>query len=177
MRADFAGYLRQQGQPVLAQRLADRPGPFLISGLEPRLMPNGEGAPLLIVDLSAVGPEYMFAVVDAYDQPVPTGLGGRPETLAPIRQRLLGIFNRQMPEADLDPALKDAWVFRLRGLAPGVAAQRIDISGPAAGAQSNGAGASGSAPAGIGGSGSVSQPTVPTGGTDARPPTQRGPQP
>ena len=132
-------------------------------------MPDGEGAQLLIVDLSAVGPEYMYTVVDAYDQPVPAGLGGRPETLAPIRQRLLGIFDRQAPEADLDPSLKDAWVFRLPGLAPGVAAQGIDTSGPATGSQSNGAGAPGSAPSGVGESGTVSQPTVPTGGNDTSP--------
>ena len=174
MRADLAGYLRQQGQPVLAQRLADRPGPFLISGMEPRLMPSGGDSALLIADLSAVGPELMYSVVDAYDQPVAPS--GRPETLAPIRQRLLGLFKGPVSEEDLDPSLKDAWVFRLGGPASGVGSRGGDATGSGAAAGS-GSQTLGAAPSVTGGSGTDPQPAVPTSGNANSPPTQPGTQP
>ncbi len=122
MRLELARYLRQQGQTALAGRLDDRPGPFLISSLEPRLMPTSRVSPRLIVDLSTIGPEYMYAVVDAFDQPIPAEQSGRPGSLTPIRDRLLGLFNRRVPEYDLEPTIKDAWVFRLGGPSPGQAA-------------------------------------------------------
>lgn len=168
MRADLAGYLRQAGQPALAQRLADRPGPFLISSLEPRLMPTAPDSPRLIVDLSAVGPEYMYVVVDAYDRAVPTELRGRPESLSPIRQRLLGLFNRPVTEEDLDPALKDAWIFRLGGPAVSDAAQA---------ASSAGAGTGGPAPSRTGASAIVPDQALPTAAMAPSPPTQPGTQP
>jgi hypothetical protein len=115
MRKDLARYLRQQGQTALAERLETRPGPFLISSLEPMLTPTNRVAPRLVVDLSLVGPEYMYAIVDAYDQPIPVERSGRPESLTLIRNRLLGLFSRKAPEEDLDATLKDAWVFRLGG--------------------------------------------------------------
>lgn len=175
MRADLAGYLRQQGQPVLAQRLVDRPGPFLISSLEPRLMPSDGVAPRLIVDLSAVGPEYMYTLVDAYDQPVPIELSGRPESLSPIRERLLGLFNQPVAAGDLAPALTDAWVFRLGGPVLGDATR---TAGPGA---SLGAplatGAPDSAPTGNGGSTTAPQTAVSTTAADSGPQTLPGTQP
>lgn len=81
-------------------------------------MPTSRVSPRLIVDLSTIGPEYMYAVVDAFDQPIPSDRSGRPESLTPIRDRLLGLFNRRVPEDDLEPTIKDAWVFRLGGPPP-----------------------------------------------------------
>jgi hypothetical protein len=178
MRADLAGYLGQQGQSALAERLTDRPGPFLISSQEPRLVPIGGGAPRLIVDLSNIGTENMYAVVDAYDQPVPTALGGRSDGLSPIRRRLLGLFGGRVPEEDPDPALKDAWVFRLGAAVPGDVAGTPNVVDPgigsgastlAPGAASGTGTASGagpqsarSAPSGTGWSGTVPQQTMPT---------------
>ena len=58
-------------------------------------------------------------MVDAYDRPIPAEQQGRPEGLAAIRERLLGLFSRKVATEELSPAIKDAWVFRLGGpLAP-----------------------------------------------------------
>jgi hypothetical protein len=69
-----------------------------------------------VTDLSAIGTEYLYAVVDAYDRPVPLDTAGQFEALNPIRDRLLGLFSQKVPEEDLSPATKDAWVFRVGGL-------------------------------------------------------------
>ncbi len=113
IRQDLIQYLRRSNQPDLARRLETLPGPFLISGLEPRLLPTSQAAPRLVSDLSGLSPEYLYAVVDAYDRPIPAEQQGRPEGLAAIRERLLGLFSRQVATEDLSPALKDVWVFRL----------------------------------------------------------------
>jgi len=115
MRKDLVQYLKRRDQPALAARLETLPGPFLISSLEPRLLPTSQVAPRLVSDLSGIGPEYLYAVVDAYDRPVEPEQQGRPEGLGAIRERLLGLFSRKVTEEELSPALKDAWVFRLGG--------------------------------------------------------------
>ena len=119
MRSDLSHYLRSRNQAELAERLTLLPGPFLISSLEPRLLPSTAAAPRLVTDLSTIGTEYLYAVVDAYDRPVPADQQGRPEGLTAIRDRLLGLFSRKVSAVDLSPALKDAWVFRL-GAQPAV---------------------------------------------------------
>ena len=113
MRADLIEYLRRRGQGALAARLETLPGPFLVSSLEPRLLPTNEQAPRLVTDLSMVGPEYLYAVVDAYDRALPPEQQGRPEALGGIRERLLALFSRKAATEELSPAIKDAWVFRL----------------------------------------------------------------
>ncbi len=115
MRADLIDYLRRRNQPALAARLETLPGPFLVSSLEPRLLPTNELAPRLVTDLSMVGPEYLYAVVDAYDRALPPEQQGRPEALGGIRERLLALFSRKAAAEDLSPSIKDAWVFRLGG--------------------------------------------------------------
>jgi hypothetical protein len=120
MRSDLSRYLRSRNQAELAERLTLLPGPFLISSLEPRLLPSNAVAPRLVTDLSNIGTEYLYAVVDAYDRPVPAEQQGRPEGLTAIRDRLLGLFSRKVSAVDLSPALKDAWVFRLGAQPPAV---------------------------------------------------------
>jgi hypothetical protein len=115
MRADLIEYLRRRGQGALAARLETLPGPFLVSSLEPRLLPTNALAPRLVTDLSLVGPEYLYAVVDAYDRALPPEQQGRPEALGGIRERLLALFSRKATAEDLSPSIKDAWVFRLGG--------------------------------------------------------------
>jgi hypothetical protein len=112
----------------------------------------------------------MYVVVDAYDRAVPTELRGRPESLSPIRQRLLGIFNRPMTEEDLDPAAKDAWIFRLGGPAVSDAAR-------AASSANAGAGAGVPAASRTGASATVSNQAPPTAAMAPSPPTQPGTQP
>jgi len=94
-RKAYAVYLESQGQRELARRLLTRPGPFLVSSLEPRLIPSERSAPRLVVDLSDVGAEYMFSVVDAYDRAIPESQVGSLESLQPIRSRLIDL----MPDA------------------------------------------------------------------------------
>ena len=115
MRKDLIQYLKRRNEPALAGRLETLPGPFLISSLEPRLLPTSQVAPRLVSDLSGIGPEYLYAVVDAYDRPIPPEQQGRPEGLTAIRKRLLGLFSRKVTDEELSPALKDAWVFRFGG--------------------------------------------------------------
>ena len=111
IRRDFAGYLRSQGQSDLAQRLEAGPGPFLISSPEPRLLPADAASPRLVADLSAVGSEHLYGVVDSYDRPVPLHPSGRADGLAQIRERLIGLVTQRVPEAGQDASIKDAWVF------------------------------------------------------------------
>jgi hypothetical protein len=115
MRSDLIQYLRRHGQTALAARLEVLPGPFLISSLEPRLIPTNELAPRLVTDLSQIGPEYLYAVIDAYDRSLVPEQQGRPEALGGIRERLLALFSRKADEEEPSPAIKDAWVFRLGG--------------------------------------------------------------
>ncbi len=111
-REAFAAYLQGQGYDALAARLRTRPGPFLVSSLEPVLIPSDPSAPAMLVDLTAVGPGYMYSVVDAYDRSVGSDIAGRAESLVPIRDRLMAMF------PDGDPGGGHAvpasnWVFML----------------------------------------------------------------
>lgn len=113
MRREYAQLLRRQGESALAQRIDGGAGPFLVSSPEPRLLPTRADSPRLVTDLSEIGPEYMYAVIDAYDRRVPEDARGGVEGLAQIQGRLLGLFTSRLADRDLDPAIKDAWVFLL----------------------------------------------------------------
>jgi hypothetical protein len=113
IRAELVKKLRKFNQPLLASRLDSRPGPFLISSLEPRLLPTSETSPRLVADLSKIGNEYLYPVVDAYDNAIPSEQQGRPESLAAIRDRLLGVVGPQSTVVGSGPELKDVWVFQL----------------------------------------------------------------
>jgi hypothetical protein len=67
MRLKLINDLRLRGQAALADRFELGPGPFLIAGLEPNLIPAGLDAPRLMADLSGVGVEHLYDVVDAFD--------------------------------------------------------------------------------------------------------------
>jgi len=115
MRRQLATELRGAGLGTLARRLETRPGPFLVSSPEPRLLADGAGSPRLVVDLSGVGSEYLYAVVDAFDRPVPRG--GQAAGLDAVRERLL-----TLPLGAEPAAAKGDWVFRVgRGGSPRVA--------------------------------------------------------
>ena len=92
MRDALAKYFDQTRRPSLASRLRKHSGPFLISSLEPRLVPGNTKAPRLVTDLSEVGPEYMYAVVDAYDRRIPEDAAGSAASFEPIRKRLVDLF-------------------------------------------------------------------------------------
>jgi len=115
MRAELGAYLRQGGQLELAQRLVRQPGPFLVSSLEPRLVPVDPAAPRLIVDLSDVGPEYMYTVVDAYDRVVPEEHVGGVASLAAIRTRLMEMFPHRAIDTAAAPAPAGGWVYLFGG--------------------------------------------------------------
>lgn len=85
MRAALLAHVRARESVARAERLADRPGPFLVSGVEPRLTPTEGDGPRLVVDLSEVGAGYFYAIVDAYDR------SAGPE---PARDRLESIVGR-----------------------------------------------------------------------------------
>jgi hypothetical protein len=115
LRAALAKYVGALGEVDLAEGLATRPGPFLVSSPEPRLIPNGPASPRMIADLSVVAPEYLYPLVDAYDQSITGGNGGPGASIALIRSRLGRLF-----EAPADPAASygtadGPWVFMLGG--------------------------------------------------------------
>jgi len=89
MRRRLGELLRQRGQVRLAVRIERGAGPFLVSGLESSLLPPDGEAPRLVADLSGLGPEHLYNLVDAYDRDIPPELSGRPESLSALRQRLL----------------------------------------------------------------------------------------
>ncbi len=105
-RNQLAGYLRRADGVELAARLATSPGPFLVSTLEPRLVPLDPRAARLLVDLSVLGPEYMYNVVDAYDRPVPPEFAGRVGSLQSVRARLVDVLS----DAGVAPA---EWIVML----------------------------------------------------------------
>ena len=126
MRRDLGLYLVYIGESDLAKRLSERPGPFLISGLEPSLMPVEPGSPRLVVDLSEVGGEHMYAVVDAYDRPVPANAMDRGSLLDAVRSRLLSLVHRG--ENGARP--QDRWVFLVKEPEPGAGGASPDSFGP-----------------------------------------------
>jgi len=106
IRRRLGEQLRRSGLAGLARRLDRRPGPFLVTSPEPWLIPEGTDAPRLVVDLSGIEPEYLYAVVDAFDRPVPAGSssGG----LNAIRDRLLALPLGD----DTRIAGKGGWIFQ-----------------------------------------------------------------
>ncbi|WP_295882460.1 hypothetical protein [uncultured Thiohalocapsa sp.] len=114
LRRTLAAYLRRAGEPALAARLATAPGPFLVSTLEPRLVPGSPQQPRMIVDLSRIGPEYMYTVVDAYDREVPPAAVGRVDSLLAVRGRLMGMVPDPTMGSAAPPPAGD-WVFMLGG--------------------------------------------------------------
>lgn len=91
MRRRLGELLRQRGQARLAARIERGAGPFLVSGLESHLLPLDDESPRLVTDLSGLGPEHLYNLVDAYDRDIPPESSGRPESLSALRQRLLDL--------------------------------------------------------------------------------------
>jgi hypothetical protein len=124
LRGQLTDYFGSRGQPELADRLAQAPGPFLVSVLEPALVPADPRAPRMLVDLSGIGAEFMYSVVDAYDRPIDAGAAAGAESLDAIRGRLLAMI----PSRDVDETAAAAppgqWVYLLDGrqlsLVPGM---------------------------------------------------------
>jgi|AACY02.2.fsa_nt_gi hypothetical protein len=123
LRRILGQYLRRAGEPAVAARLATAPGPFLVSSLEPRLVPRGADHVRMLVDLSRVGREHMYSVVDAYDRAIPPDVAGRVDSLRAVRSRLVDM----VPDPAIDaaaarrPAAGD-WVFMLARASAGAAA-------------------------------------------------------
>lgn len=109
MRVDLIKDLRAQGQSDLAGRLEKGSGPFLISGVEPTLVPEGQTSFRLLADLSGIGIEHLYDVVDAFDRQLSPQVAGRPESLTEIRDRL-----NDIPQSGAGGAGR-SWVFLLGG--------------------------------------------------------------
>ncbi|TVQ88447.1 MAG: hypothetical protein EA400_09000 [Chromatiaceae bacterium] len=149
LRAALVRHLQVQGHTGLASRLEQAAGPFLITAADPALIPADWRAPRLVVDLSDIGPEYMYAVVDVYDRPVAAELAGTPDGLLPVQQRLLGLFPESAglaAAADVPlaavvaaPAAAD-WVF-LVGTPPAATRSPANPADPAAAPSPSAAGA------------------------------------
>ncbi|MGQ9658954.1 MAG: hypothetical protein ACUVT0_02450 [Thermochromatium sp.] len=94
MRRQLGEHLRQRGQGRLAAQIERGAGPVLVSGLEPSLLPVDGASPRLIVDLSELGPEHLYALVDVYDRDLSLESGGPPQGLTALHQRLLDLSHR-----------------------------------------------------------------------------------
>lgn len=92
MQVDLAAYLCQRNEGVPARRLLSGTGPFLLTSAEPRLVPLANDGDRLLVDLSQVGVEHLYSILDAYDRVEPgdgpEGKGG----VAALAKRLKGLF-------------------------------------------------------------------------------------
>ncbi|MBK5966164.1 hypothetical protein CCR95_19280 [Thiocystis minor] len=125
MRRHLGQSLRREGQARLAATLDTGAGPFLISTLEPRFTPTDQEAPRLVADLSTIGVEYIYGIVDAYDRPIPPEASGRVESLLLIRDRLLGIPMSPVITSDLKTKIQSAWVFMIGRFAGEPAGDRV----------------------------------------------------
>ncbi len=112
MRRHLGQSLRRDGQARLAARLEQSAGPFLVSTLEPSLTPADPAAPRLIADLSRLGPEHIYGVIDAYDRPIPPEYSGDSKSLRLIRDRLLELH---LPPGNDDSKTKGdkTWIVML----------------------------------------------------------------
>lgn len=125
MRGKLIEDLRGRGEAGLAARLQKGSGPFLVAGLEPDLLPGGAGAYRLVADLSGLGIEHLYAVVDAFDRGIGPELGGRPESLGAIRDRLRDVRARQSGNAETVATTESVWFFMLGGTDDSAAATAI----------------------------------------------------
>ncbi|EIC22664.1 hypothetical protein Thi970DRAFT_02942 [Thiorhodovibrio frisius] len=87
-RQALAQRLDARRYAVLASQLRTAPGPFLISRTTSDLVPDQENGALLLADLSKIGPEHLYRVVDTYDRPVSASAAGTDAALSELRQRL-----------------------------------------------------------------------------------------
>lgn len=113
MRRQLGELLRQRGQARLAARVERGAGPLLVAGLEPSLLPLDDEAPRLVADLSGLGPEHLYNLVDAYDRDIPPELSGRPESLSALRQRLLELSPKSQSASGSGRGEADGkrWIF------------------------------------------------------------------
>ncbi|MTW22978.1 hypothetical protein [Allochromatium palmeri] len=112
MRRQLGAFLRQRGQIRLATRVERGAGPFLVTALEPSLLPLDGEAPRLLADLSGLGPEHLYSLVDAYDRDIPPELSGRPESLSALRQRLLDLSSKSRSASGSGREADDRrWIF------------------------------------------------------------------
>ncbi|MFP4245898.1 MAG: hypothetical protein ACLFNA_02120 [Halochromatium sp.] len=109
----LARQLRVHGRLELAERLERSYGPFLVTSLRPALLPIADSTPLLVVDVRAIGPEYMYALIDAYDRPIPGDLAGRPQSLAAIERRLREMFPDPWRDHGGPPSPGGDWIWRI----------------------------------------------------------------
>lgn len=107
----LARQLRMFGQVELADRLEHSDGPFLVTSLQPSLIPRSGPMPLLIVDLHDLGPEYMYSLVDAYDRPIPPDLLGRPGSLSAIGRRIQAMFPNRRVDSGAAPPPSGEWIW------------------------------------------------------------------
>jgi hypothetical protein len=115
MRGKLIEELRERGEATLATRLQKRSGPFLVAGLGPDLLHGGPDDYRLVADLSGLGIEHLYAVVDAFDRDIAPALGGRPESLATIRDRLRDVGAPQSDHAGTMATVGPVWLFMLGG--------------------------------------------------------------
>ncbi|MCG6896424.1 MAG: hypothetical protein LJE60_04855 [Thiocapsa sp.] len=113
MRALFVEDLRLRGQSTLADRMESGAGPFLVAGFEPDLLPGGSHAARLVADLSGIGVEHLYPIVDAFDRSVPAELSGRLESLVAVRDRLQGVLPSRLGDPESGAAARGDWVFLL----------------------------------------------------------------
>jgi hypothetical protein len=88
MRRQLIDALSLRGETTLAGRLENGSGPFLVAGLDPDLIPRGSESYRLVVDLSGVGAEHLYAIVDAFDRGISPDIAGVPDSLIAIRDLL-----------------------------------------------------------------------------------------
>ena len=107
--AELARISRADNQQV-AERLATRPGPFLVSTLKPVGAIDSRQTTLLYADLSTTNPAAMEEIVAAYKLRVSRSSLDEVETFAPLRLALLNLVLNTDDNIKLVKAALAVWV-------------------------------------------------------------------
>ncbi|NCA69582.1 MAG: hypothetical protein EOM91_05635 [Sphingobacteriia bacterium] len=111
MRLALIAELNRRGQARVAERLARARGPFLVASLGPTLLSEALDRPLLIADLSALGAEHLYGVVDAFDRAIPPESSGTMASLSAIRERLQAVVPGGSDARAGAAAADEEWIF------------------------------------------------------------------
>jgi hypothetical protein len=128
MRRQLIEDLRARGQENLAQRLENGSGPFLVAALGPNLIPSGTGSYRLLADLSEVGVEHLYDIVDAFDRGISLEVAARPESLTNIGDRLKSVAPTRLNDEKAVATDDQPWFFLLGGTndaGAGISAERL----------------------------------------------------
>ncbi|MBK1644942.1 hypothetical protein CKO25_09820 [Thiocapsa imhoffii] len=110
MRRQLIAELSDRGETEVAGGLETGAGPFLVTTLAPSLFASEAHSPRLLADLSGLGIEHLYTIVDAFDRGLVANGAGQTAALSALGERLAqGVPRSIAGQRDLgaDPAAGD----------------------------------------------------------------------